>query len=352
MGLEISMKQMYKNVSEPVLELTKLVYNHFGKNPMGWTGIDKLTEYAHNEQFVDRVFELYNYLLQKPSLMLDINPSQYYKIIYKFQIASKSLDYTISRITDCYLFLANYAIRCYNYNYYNESHFIETAPFSTDKSMLERVTYLSALLRSFSETLFCDEHTISGEIYSHLKKDDGIVIARKYKWLNAYELRAELKDFLYSAIDIYIAYSHLPEEPNTDIVGNLLTNVRLNDYIQGYYIVIHKADGEQQIIESYDSLDWVIQYFEKYIYILSTNYKVLSIENRLWQKIRCEYYAMKPFLDECGIDWEPVSYDINIKDIQSGNRPIVEANNRLSQLQKEEDIIEQLYIINNPEVHW
>lgn len=352
MGLEKFMKQMYKNVSEPVFELTKLVYNHFGKTPMGWTGIDKLTEYAHNDQFVDRVFNLYNYLTQKSSLMLDINPSQYYKIIYKFQIASKSSDYSISDISECYLFLANYAIKCYNYNYDNELNLIETIIFNSDKSYLERITYLSALLRSFSETLFCDEHTISGEIYSPIKNGDEIIIARKYKWLNAYELCSELKDFLYSEIDLYIEYTHLPEEPHTDIVGNLLTNVRLNDYINGYYIIVHRKDGKRQLFETIDSLDWLIQYFEKYIYTLANTFKGLSVEKRLWQKIRCEYYAMKPFADKCGLNWEPTFYDINIDEIQSENHPIVRENNKLSQFQREEDIINQLFIINNPKVHW
>lgn len=352
MGLGKSMKQLYKSVSEPVWELTRLVYNHFGKTPMGWTGIDKLTEYAHNEQFVDRVFELHNYLSKKSSLMLGINPSQYYKIIYKFQIASKSLDYDCSQISNCYLFLANYAIRCYNYNYENESRYINKVNFSTNRSMFERVTYLSALLRSFSETLFCDEHTISGEIYSPLKKEDGIVIARKYRWLNSFELREELKGFLYSAIDVYIEYSHIPEDPHTDIVGNLQSNIRLNNYMQGYHIIVHKSDGEQESIVSYDKIDWLIQYFEKYICVLSNNYKAMSIEKRLWEKIRCEYYAMKPFSDECGVEWEPHYYKMNIDEINSESRPIVAANNRISQLHSEEDIINQLYCINNPEVHW
>jgi len=55
-------KLLYNSVDKPVEELATLVYHHFGKAPMGWTGIDKLTEYAHNEQFVERVLELYHYV--------------------------------------------------------------------------------------------------------------------------------------------------------------------------------------------------------------------------------------------------------------------------------------------------
>lgn len=51
-------KSLYKDISQPVEELATLVFHHFGKAPMGWTGIDKLTEYAHNEQFVKKVLAL------------------------------------------------------------------------------------------------------------------------------------------------------------------------------------------------------------------------------------------------------------------------------------------------------
>lgn len=353
MELEVFMKQMYKCVSEPVSELSQLVYNHFGKKPMEWTGIDKLTEYALNEQFVERVFGLYEYLLHKNDLMLDINPSQYYKIIYKFQLASKSLNYEVTRLTECYLFLANYAIRCYNYNFANTAAFIKTVKFyNAEKTALNKIIYLSALLRSFSEALYCDEHTIAGEVYCPIRNGENIIIAKKYRWLNAFELRTELKDFLYSAVDVYIAYSHLSEEPYTDIVGNIITNVRLNDYIQGYYIALYQSDGRKIIIKPNDNINHIIQYFEKNIHTLSVNYKEMSIEKRLWEKIRCEYYALKPFAVACGIDWEPIFYNIDIEDVQSRERPIVVENLKVLQLQSEKEIIEQIYKINNPEVHW
>lgn len=74
MALVEYLKKEYVDVSEPVQELALLVYNHFGKKPMGWTGIDKLTEYAHTEQFLERVFDLHNFLVESESIVDEINP--------------------------------------------------------------------------------------------------------------------------------------------------------------------------------------------------------------------------------------------------------------------------------------
>ena len=202
------MKQIYIDVSEPVGELSDLVFNHFGKTPMGWTGIDKLTEYAHNEQFVERVFELYNYLSSTTDVFMEINPSQYYKIIYKFQLASKSLEVDVDNLTECYFFMANYAIRVYNYCFERIERFVGEHSFVNivNDRQAKKIALLSASLRSYSETLYCDEHTIAGEIYSPILMQDGIVIAREYRWLNALELREELLDCPYKAINIYIKY--------------------------------------------------------------------------------------------------------------------------------------------------
>lgn len=210
MALVEFMKNEYVDVSEPVHELALLVYNHFGKNPMGWTGIDKLTEYAHNEQFVERVFDLHNFLVATESIFDGINPSQYYKIIYKFQLATKSIHFNLEQIVQCYLDIANYAIKCYNNSYIDTSKKIQECTYMpvSNESDIRTIGYLCALLRSFSDSVYCDEHTISGEIISPIIIDNGFVIAREYQNLDAYELCPELLASPYKKINIYIKYSN------------------------------------------------------------------------------------------------------------------------------------------------
>lgn len=348
------MKQIYTNVSEPIGELSDLVFNHFGKTPMGWTGIDKLTEYAHNEQFVERVFELYNYLSGTTAIFTRINPSQYYKIVYKFQLASKSLEVDVNKLTECYFFMANYAIYVYNQCFERIEKFVREHSFVNivNDRQAKKIALLSASLRSYSETLYCDEHTIAGEIYSPIILQDGIVIARKYRWLNAIELREELVDCPYKAINIYTKYKNIGEPPRTDIVGNLLTEVNISKYIYSFYIEIINVNDEVVPVISCEDIDIILQYFKNIIPLLSKNYRKMSLQDRLWNKILCEYYAMKPYADMCGKNWKPIWYPLDINALENQDRPIVSANLKIANSCNEYAIKKMLFELNDPRVHW
>jgi len=348
------MKRLYSDISEPVKELSALVFNHFGNNPMGWTGIDKLTEYAHNEQFIKRVFDLYNYLISTKELLLGINSSQYYKIIYKFQLASKSSDYDMDEVIECYFYLANYAVQVYNHCYEQTERFVNTHTFIdiSDEWQVKKITLLSAALRSYSEVLYCDEHTIAGEIYSPIIVEDGIVIARKYRWLNATELRKELVDCPYQAINIYIKYRNMDDSLCTDIVGNLLTDVNISKYMCGFNIELFDIDNKVVAVETCEAIDEVIRYFQYIIPLLSNNYKKMSLQDRLWMKILCEYYAMKPYTDVCGGEWRPVPYLLDISMLENRARPIVNANKEIESMCDEKNIKKKLFELNDPRIRW
>lgn len=347
------MKKLYKDVSVPVKELATLVFHHFGKAPMGWTGIDKLTEYAHNEQFVERVFDLCEIAKNSKDLIMGINPSQYYKIIYKFQLASKGLDIPVEKIVDSYLYLANYGIQVYNRNFEQIKEFVKTASFIpiATAGQKKNVSFLSALLRSYSETLYCDEHTVAGEIYSPVPCDDGFLIVRKYAMLNAEDLRSELQGFPFEKIAVYIKYSGNGEDAQTDIVGNLLTSQNLSETMKSYYIEGTTKDGQVVAICEEEEIEALIAVLQTTISNLVSNYKKLPLIERLWKKIECEYYALKPFFQTVGRDWRPVRYDIDIEQITSETRLIVRLNNELATLQNEEEIQKKLFIINDPREH-
>ena len=347
------MKKLYKDVSVPVKELATLVFHHFGKAPMGWTGIDKLTEYAHNEQFVERVFDLCEIAKNSNDLILGVNPSQYYKIIYKFQLASKGLDIPVEKIVDSYLYLANYGIQVYNRNLEQIQEFVKTASFTpiANEEEKKNVSFLSALLRSFSETLYCDEHTIAGEIYSPVPCEDGFLIVRKYAMMNAEDLRAELEGFPFEKIDVYIKYNGNGEDAQTDIVGNLLTHQNLSEKMKAFYIEGTTKDGQIVTICKTEELEALIAVLQTTISNLVSNYKKLPLIERLWKKIECEYYALKPFFQTVGRDWKPVRYDIDLDKITSETRLIVRLNNEIAVLHDEEEIQKKLFIINDPREH-
>ena len=347
-------KTLYGSVDKPVAELATLVYHHFGKAPMGWTGIDKLTEYAHNEQFVERVLALYHHASTHDELLRGINPSQFYKIFYKYQLASKSLPISVEKLTNCYLYLANYAVRTYNRNLSEIEEAIKERDFSPINSveMAQRVSLLSALLRSFSETLYCDEHTIAGEIYSPIENGDSTYIVRKYIMLNAKELRFELADCSVSGINIYCEYQGLSQKPVTDIVGNLLITENILPKMKSFMIETIDLNGVQHLITELHCLEELIQYFQMIIPKLVSSYKNMSMEDRLWKKIECEYYALKPYCDIVGMDWQPKKYKLDIEKISDPLRPIVKANLELLTLTDKDAILHKLIELNDPRIHW
>lgn len=347
-------KTLYGSVDKPVAELATLVYHHFGKAPMGWTGIDKLTEYAHNEQFVERVLALYLHASTHDELLRGINPSQFYKIFYKYQLASKSLPISVEKLTNCYLYLANYAVQTYNRNLFEIEEAIKERDFSPINSveMAQRVSLLSALLRSFSETLYCDEHTIAGEIYSPIENGDSTYIVRKYIMLNAKELRFELADCPVSGINIYCEYQGLSQKPVTDIVGNLLITENILPKMKAFRIETIDLNGVQHLLTELHCLEELIQYFQKIIPKLVSSYKDMSMEDRLRKKIECEYYALKPFCEAVGVNWQPKKYKLDIKKISNPLRPIVKANLELLTLTDKDAILHKLIELNDPRIHW
>lgn len=348
------LKNEYISVSEPVHELSLLVYNHFGKNPMGWTGIDKLTEYAHNEQFAERVFSLHDFLVRTGAILDGINPSQYYKIIYKFQLATKSINYDLSKIIQCYLDLANCAIKSYNNLYMDISRKAQECAYTpiANDSDIRTIGYLCALLRSFSESTYCDEHTISGEIFSPIIVNDGFVIARSYRNLDAYELCPELLDSPYKTISIFVKYYDDLLPPKTDIVGNLLSLNNYYSHIKGVYVEYTDKAGSAIICNSINAITDIIRFFSVLVPIVIRNYRGLSMQDRLWRKVECEYYAIKPYCDICGIDWRPAPYNLDFEMIENVNRPIVYANNIIASLIDDDDIKHKLFELNDPRKHW
>ena len=347
-------KNLYNSVDTPVKELATLVYHHFGKAPMGWTGIDKLTEYAHNEQFVERVFDLYRYVSTHEQLLRGINPSQYYKIFYKYQLASKSLPIDVGQLTECYHYLANYAIKTYNRNIAEVEQTIKQNQFLaiTSTKTSQQIALLSALLRSFSEALYCDEHTVAGEIYSPIEMGNSTYIVRKYAMINAKELRIELENCPVSAVDIFVEYQGLTQQPVTDIVGNLLITQNILPLMKSYRVEVVDTKGTRSCVDDQNKLDELIGYFRDIIPQLVNGYKKMSLEERLWKKIECEYFALKPFCDIVGIDWRPKRYELDVDKLSDPQRPIVQANIALSALTDKEKILNKLIELNDPRVHW
>ncbi len=347
------MKKYYNSVDEPVCELTELVYNHFGRSPMSWTQIDKYTEYAHNNQFVELVLSLYSYLRIGGNKPASINPSQLYKIIYKFQLASKELDYDVALLEECYLYFANYAITLYNLILNETERSAKNLKYTNVNSSDDRkkIGYLSAVIRSFSEIVYCDEHTIAGEIISPIRSPNNeYIIRRKFSHLNAFELYPELLSFPYESVDLYYVYQG-GEPPCTDIVGNILTSDNISERLIGYCIIT-TSKGVKSVISSESEIDTLIGCVLDFSTRVLEKLKNMNLEERLWKKIECEYYSLKDLTEIIGIDWHPQKYDVSIPKISDLRRPVVKVNHDIALLTNSAAIKNKLFELNDPRVHW
>ena len=176
-------------------------------------------------------------------------------------------------------------------------------------------------------------------------------IVHKYIMLDAVALREELRDCPIRKVNIYMCYHGLTQVPTTDIVGNLLITENILPKLIAYRVETEDTQGDIATLSPMQ-IDALITYFDRIIPLLVNNYKQLNIQDRLWMKVLCEYYALKPYCDDVGIDWHPTPYSIDVNTISSLERPIVRANEELAFLSDGESILEKLFELNNPKVHW
>ena len=339
--------EYYLSCDEVVSELVDTLYDHFGKAPLSWTKVDRLTEYLLDEQYIENVFQLKKHFSSTQYIIDKINPSQLIKIIYKYQIASKYRQYDIDTIQNYYLFLANYSIKVRNKRLQDINIFLKNNSFiRLNNEEQAAINYLNATIRGLSEVLFYDEHTIAGEIYAPVYTDNGhCIIVRDFNYLNPFQLYSIAREQRICRVIVYCEY---PGECNfeTNLVGNIICNMQYAKKLIGAIVHVFYNDGSDEIITNINDCDEITHELILFLKEILTIILEKSIKERLWNKILCEHYAFSPVNEH----WRPKYYHLNM-DIEKENNIVVDINRRIGHLEQKEDIKALLYTLNDPKVH-
>ena len=298
----------YENLDEILSELIEVLANHYGSIPLYWGFSKNEALKSVAVSFVNDVISIAKAFDKGDISIINVNPCQIAKTAVRFSITSKLiLDMDRSIVSSAFMDLFNlsvekriYAVEAYRSKIENIS-FITAEMSKSAKSVL----YLNALVRAYCELIYCDEHTISGEISGPYNYDDGQVIIRDFRFLNPIEIHDMLSDFKYKRICTYCSYN--TDKLTVDLFGNIPSNdVDFISTLKCYFIEVEDRNGDIQIINNYNDLLYLINYFEKWISMVAKNYE-LNGRFYLWKStIACEYFAIKPFLDEINIPWNMV----------------------------------------------
>lgn len=334
----------YTTVDEIIDDLIPVFLNHNGTIPMDWTPARKEVMFSLSKDFTNRLMRL-NELLTKDSIEhIYVSPSHFIKAAHKFQNACKNLEYDKQVVLSTYLGLCNAAVLGWNVEVKEAKEKLDSTKFMTCSSPIrEKVAYLNSLVRAFSESIYCDDHTIGGDICGPIVTSDGYLLVREYKRLRPTELFGFLEDFRITSIVTYCVYTN--NEIEVDLIGNLTKCENMVDTLQKYYIKVVDEEGKTHICEE-SQLQKLIEYMEEWLKRVIKYYKELSEPEKNRLLFQCEFYAFKPLLDNYGIPWPPQSYDIS--DNKTKTSKGKELREKLKRLTAQEDRVQCVREILDP----
>lgn len=343
---------LFNTLDELLDSMVEVFLSHNGELPMDWTPKRQTALFNLSVEYPEAIFELCNRLEYEDVKKIELNATQYMKSAYKLQIMTKALSYDINRVADAFLFLCNCSVvarKKFVERTKSELAFLKLETISCDNER-KQIGYLNAALRAYSEALYCDDHTIGGEIVGPIETKEGYLMVRDYWRLDPQEVYEEFKDFPYKSIKTYCIYEN--SDIFVDMNGNLKGNSNISQGLKKYCVVITNKEGAYYTLER-GEIDHVTENLEQWLIKMMKAYKIKSYEDKCKMLIFNEYYALKPIFEYVGIEWK--SYSRKNCDI-SASEEYVEINKRnrkkLFELNDEQAIKKYARTMLDPRVKW
>lgn len=338
----------YSAIDEIIDDLIPVFLNHNGLVPMDWTPARKAVMFSLSEDFADRLIQLNACLSEKDIESIYVSPSHYIKAAHKFQNACKNLQYSKQLVLSTYINLCNAAVIGWNAEVKEIQRKMLNMEFcSCSEKSKEEVAYLNSLIRAFSESIYCDDHTIGGDICGPILTPHGVLIVREYKRLRPIELLSILEEFKIESISTYCIYDD-NKDINVDLIGNLTKCDDMVNSLQKYYIEVVDTSNQVHIIREEKQLQMLISYFVTWLKGVISWYNRLSEQEKYKLLFQCEFYAFKPLLDYYNIGWAPQSFEI--VDITQKHPNGIKLREQLAMLTNQEDITQCIRKILDPRV--
>lgn len=296
----------YKTVDDVLDDLTEVLAHHYGAMPLYWG-------YSKNEalkcvasDFVDSVNLIAHAVEPNAIISYPITPSQIAKTAFRASVTSKMLD-DVDRdlFAESFLSFFNMSVAMRNHYVSNYHSSIPNIDFeeadSKDKQRL--VSLLNATIRAYCELIYCDEHTISGEISGPYKMNAGNMIIRDFHLLCPNEIHPVLCEFNIEKIRTFCVYDST--DLFVDLFGNIPSkSINMTNDLLLYSIEVTYTNGLIKTHNDIDSLQGLINYLHLWISNISQEYSKQG-DFYLWvSTVLCEFYAMKPLLVTLGKEWD------------------------------------------------
>jgi hypothetical protein len=242
-------------------------------------------------------------------LSINMNPSQFIKASQDFQLAARKANVSQNNVLKYFLLFGNMGRALRNYRTKQILNDFNKFSFESCAGIAKEVGALNALLRALSETLYFDDHTIGGDLYSIILDDGSQAITRVYNRLRPVEIhRNILNDYNIEKIETICMYETQCIE--VDDLGNLVYNGQVPK-IDRYYVRATMSNENIQDVRDVEGINKLSSILEKKLKDVITHYKSLNDSQKQELVLRSTLFGFKPIFENADIDWEPTQDEKN-----------------------------------------
>lgn len=305
---------MRLNDFETVEEVVDLGITEFKKRAtaptMNWMPSRQNVYTSQCQKYSDMLLKISKEASNEIIISSGMNPSQFIKSAQDFQLAARMSKINKETLLATFMKLANIgmAIKRHYFLFYAQK--AETIELISQKEFLIKGNQLNALLRAFSEAVYFDDHTVSGEFYGGIEEDGKEVVIRSYKRLCPSDFWDGFEEFPIQRIETYSSYDR--GKVDFDCLGNIQYVDQIRPEIYGFYAECYFRNGTHKNISNLSELNSIIEIIENQLKVVLMYFFSLTPEAQGCMLLKSAYYAFKPILDRMGYDWHPSNKDIKL----------------------------------------
>lgn len=237
-----------------------------------------------------------------------INPSQFIKSSQDYQVAARIAGEDKAVVLDNFLRIANIGMRLKRHYYHVFMEKARSIDYNYNQDYLIKIDQLNGLLRAFSETVYFDDHTVSGEFYGDITVNDKPVVVRSYNRLCPRDYLPCFDGFYIKTIETYCVYND--NNLDFDCLGNILYLDKKRPSIIAAAIQYSYIDGRSCFVKTTEDLLNLISTLEKQLKVVFMLIESMDLYTKQKYLLSSSYYAFKPLLDIIAKPWIPTNEDI------------------------------------------
>lgn len=239
-----------------------------------------------------------------------INPSQFIKSAQDYQLAARISKSNKDIIINNFLKIANIGMQLKRYYYWSFSEKAKHMNYICDQDYLSQIDQLNGLLRAFSETIYFDDHTVSGEFYGDITVRDNPVVVRAYNRLCPKDYLQCLEDFNIDTIETFCVYDDA--NMDFDCLGNITYTESKRPSIISATVQYVSTNGIIHCVDTSNDLKYLINTIEDQLKKVFMFFESMDFFTKQKTLLSSSFYAFKPLLDVMERSWVPTDEDVQL----------------------------------------